>query len=297
MRYYSDTSSLFIRGSFRAASTGLSGGIRSVKTLLNHTIPGNVDSSDPEKILDRIITTAGLENNYFGLLTAVPIHQACVLQFDFITVFITAGIRREPPATGGSINILVVSSQGMEDAALLETVLVATEAKAEALHLMDLPITGTPADAVIAACEGDGRHRSAGRGTEAGRRVRDAVLHGIPEAIRRHDAGIKGDRPAFFIFSRIKGDHWIEWTGEDCPYYPCHFEGQSCDYCYCPFYPCHDEMLGQWVAGSGGGKIWNCTRCRLPHEPAIAAYLHKFPEASREELLLLAAKQKTKQVS
>jgi adenosylcobinamide hydrolase len=293
MRYYSDTSSLFIRGSFRAASTGIGGGIRSVTTLLNHTIPASVQEMDPEKTLDRVISTAGLERNYFGLITAVPVRQTCILQYDFITVFITAGIRREPPASGGSIHILVVSSQGMEDSALLETILVATEAKTEALQFMDLPLTGTPSDAVIAGCEGEPRHAAAGRSTETGRRVREAVLRGIPEAIRRHDAGVPADAPAFFVFSRIKGEHWIEWTKKDCPYYPCHFEGQSCDFCYCPYYPCHDESLGQWVAGSGGGKIWNCARCRLPHEPSATAYLKKFPGVSRQELMLVIQKQKT----
>ena len=133
MRYYSDTNTLFIRGSFRAASTGISGGIRSVSTLLNHSLLPAGEVVVSEKDLDTIIAAAGLEKNYFGLTTAVPVHQACVFQFDFITVFITAGIRREPPATGGSINIIIVSSQGMEDAALLETIMVAAEAKAEAL--------------------------------------------------------------------------------------------------------------------------------------------------------------------
>ena len=109
---------------------------------------------------------------------------------------------------------------------------------------------------------------AAGRLTEAGKRVREAVLHGIPEALTRHDAGMAADRPAFFIFSRIKGEHWIEWSPENCPYYPCHFEGQSCEFCYCPFYPCRDESLGQWAESSNGGRVWNCARCTLLHEPA-----------------------------
>ncbi len=294
MRYYTDNNTLFIRGPFRAASTGIAGGIRSVSTLLNHTFPDGKDSTDPEKALDCVIAASGLERNYFGLTTAVPTRQACVLQYDFITVFVTAGIRREPPATGGCVNIIIVSSQGLEDGALLEAIMVAAEAKAEALQAMDLPLTGTPADAIIAACEGEGKvcHCSAGRGMEVGRRIRDTVLHGIPEAIRRHDAGVQGDRPAFFIFSRFKGEHWVEWTPENCPYYPCHFEGQSCEFCYCPFYPCHDETLGEWTDSSGGGRVWNCAKCLLLHEPEVAAYLKKFPGASREELMTLAAKGK-----
>jgi adenosylcobinamide hydrolase len=294
MRYYTKSDTLFVRGSFRAASTGINGGIRSVSTLLNHARMPDCDSANPEKELEIAAAGAGIGGDYFGLLTTVPAGQACVLQYDFVTVFITAGIRREQPGGAGAIHILVTSSEGMSDAAILETIMVATEAKTEALLALDLPLTGTPADAVIAACEGEERHRSAGRMTEVGKRVREAVLHGIPEALTRHDTAVVADRPAFFIFSRIKGDHWIEWAPKDCPYYPCHFEGQSCDFCYCPFYPCRDEGLGQWAASSNGGRVWNCARCELLHEPAVASYLKKYPGASREELVRIGNRKKAK---
>lgn len=296
MRYYTSNNTLFTRGSFRAASTGISGGVRSVSTLINHTIPVGEDPADPDKALDLVIAASGLERNYFGLTTAVTTSRMCVLQYDFITVFISAGIPEGSTAPAAGINILIVSSQGMEDAALLETIMVAAEAKAEALHAMGLPLTGTPADGVIAACEGEGDvcHRSAGRITEAGQRIREAVLHGIPEAVRRHDALVQTGRPAFFIFSRFKGEHWVEWIPENCPYYPCHFEGQSCDYCYCPFYPCHDESLGEWTESSGGGRIWNCARCLLLHEPEVAVYLKKNPGASRQELMQRISKRNSR---
>jgi len=293
MRYYLDPSTLFIRGTFRAASTGISGGIRSVATLLNHTVPQGWDEADPEKEIELVAAGAGIGMDLFGLLTAVPVHHACVLQYDFITVFITAGNRREPPSAGGTINIIVHSSEGMEDAALLELIMVATEAKTEGLLALDLPLSGTPTDAVISACEGETRHRYAGRLTEPGLRVREAVLHGIPEALRRHDAGISSGRPGFFVYSRLQGGHWIEWSPHECPYYPCHFKGQSCDFCYCPFYPCKDESLGQWVESSHGGRVWNCADCTLLHAPAVAAYLRKFPGAAREELMKFAAAQRT----
>lgn len=289
MRYYPDNNTLFIRGAFRAASTGISGGIRSVATLFSHTVPPGGDGRDPAKVIEFVAAGAGLERDLFGLLTTVPVCQGCVLQYDCITVFITAGIRREPPAGAGTITIIVHSSEGMEDAALLELIMVATEAKAEALLALDLPLSGTPTDAVITACEGDVRHRSAGRLTEPGLRVREAVFHGIPEALRRHDAGVSAGRPAFFVYSRLQGGNWIEWSPHNCPYYPCHFKGQSCDFCYCPFYPCRDESLGQWVASSHGGRVWNCAACTLLHAPPVAAYLKKFPGASREELMKFAA--------
>lgn len=295
MRYYLDKSTLFIRGSFRAASTGFCGGIRSVPLLFCHTVNPGEFPTDPAKITDLVTLRAGTGPEAFGLLTPISMQQACVLQYDGITVFVAAGIRREPPGSAGSIAIVVCSNEGMEDAALLETIMVATEAKAEALVGLDLPLTGTPGDAVIAASEGEAVHRSAGRSSEAGRRVREAVLHAIPEAIRRHDTGTQAGRFAFFIYSRFQGGHWVEWTpGKKCPYYPCHFAGQSCDFCYCPFYPCGDERLGQWVESASGGRVWNCASCTMIHEPAVAAYFKTFPGASREELLRVWEKTKKK---
>jgi adenosylcobinamide hydrolase len=284
MRYFPETNTLFIRGTFRAASTGINGGIRPASAIFNHTVSAGLDSTEPGKELALVAAGAGLGPGFFGVLTAVPVQQGCVLQYDFVTVFITAGIRREPPESAGAINIIVTSSEGMEDAALLETIMVATEAKAEALATLGLPLSGTPADTVIAACENVVRHTRAGRTTEIGRRVRAAVMHGIPRAIQRHDSNVQDRQPAFFVFSRIKGDHWVEWTPHDCPYYPCHFAGQCCEFCYCPFYPCGDVSLGQWSAGSNGNKVWNCAECTLLHEPDMAGYLKKFPSASLAEL-------------
>jgi len=294
MRYYTNSNTLFVRGSFRAASTGINGGIRSVSTLLNHTLAPDCDALDAEKELEIVAAGAGIGGDYFGLLTTVPASRTCVLQYDFITVFITAGIRREEPGRAGSISIIVTGSEGMSDGALLETIMVATEAKTEALLALGLPLTGTPADTAMAACEGEERHCSAGRLTEAGKRVREAVLHGIPAALTRHDGGVVTDSPAFFIFSRIKGEHWIEWSPENCPYFPCHFKGQSCDFCYCPFYPCKDEGLGQWASGSNGGRVWNCAKCKILHEPKVADYLKKYPGASLGELVRVGNRKKGK---
>jgi adenosylcobinamide hydrolase len=285
MRYYFDIDTLFIRGSFRAASTGISGGIHPVSTILNHTFTAGGGQNDPEKELEFSAAGAGIGQDFLGLLTSVPLSQCCVLQYDFITVFITAGVRREPAAHTGGINIIACSNEGMEDAALLESIMVITEAKAEALQTMGLPLTGTPADTVIVGSEGSIQHRNAGRLSEPGLRIRESVLYGIPEAVRRHDAPESSARSSFFIFSRFRGEHWVEWSQRDCPYYPCHFPGQRCDFCYCPYYPCRDEKLGRWEESSNGKKVWSCAGCTLIHEPEVADYLKKFPEASRSELV------------
>jgi adenosylcobinamide hydrolase len=111
------------------------------------------------------------------------------------------------------------------------------------------------------------------------------VFYGVPEALKRASGIEKRDAPSFFIFSRYGGDHWVEWRPLHCAYYPCHFQGQRCDFCYCPFYPCGDVSLGQQVLSSSkDGMVWNCADCVLLHEPEIADYLVKHPEASLREL-------------
>ncbi|MBN2109581.1 MAG: threonine-phosphate decarboxylase [Methanosarcinaceae archaeon] len=55
-----------------------------------------------------------------------------------------------------------------------------------------------------------------------------------------------------------------------CEYYPCHFEGQDCTFCFCPFYPCKDERTGgQWIESSSGDNVWSCLYCNIIHEPEV----------------------------
>ncbi len=58
---------------------------------------------------------------------------------------------------------------------------------------------------------------------------------------------------------------------KECKYYPCHFEGQNCTFCYCPFYPCLDEARGKFVTGRRSGKkVWSCKSCSWIHGHEIA---------------------------
>lgn len=56
-----------------------------------------------------------------------------------------------------------------------------------------------------------------------------------------------------------------------CSYYPCHFQGQDCTFCFCPFYACEDEKTGGfWIDSATGGKVWSCEKCTLLHQPKTA---------------------------
>ena len=57
----------------------------------------------------------------------------------------------------------------------------------------------------------------------------------------------------------------------NCEYYPCHFEGQDCTFCFCPFYPCEDERThGKFIEKSTGGRVWSCVDCHLIHKSEVA---------------------------
>ncbi|MCP1715796.1 adenosylcobinamide hydrolase [Methanocalculus alkaliphilus] len=290
MRYYLRGETLLIRGAFLAASSGVGGGLADVTTLLNHTVPHGYSADEPERTLSLLRASHGLSDRSFGLMTAVPMRHLVVLRYDFLTFFITAGVTHPTPEGPGTINVIVTSSEGFTPAALLGAFITITEAKVLALRDLGRSFTGTTTDAIIVASEGEAVHSYAGPVSPAGERIMSAVRKGVSVALDRHEGRVPADEPAFFIYSRFNGGAWVEWSKKNCPYYPCHFEGQRCDFCYCPLYPCGDETLGDWVESSSGGKVWACTNCTLNHEPEVVRHLTKNPEASLSELKALRRK-------
>lgn len=62
----------------------------------------------------------------------------------------------------------------------------------------------------------------------------------------------------------------------DCEYYPCHFEGQDCTFCFCPFYPCENSRTGgELIHRSTGGTVWSCAGCKFIHRGDIAENILK----------------------
>lgn len=57
---------------------------------------------------------------------------------------------------------------------------------------------------------------------------------------------------------------------EDCEFYPCHFEGQDCSFCFCPFYPCLIYETGGKLKGE---KVWSCVDCHFIHKKDFAEEL------------------------
>jgi len=79
---------------------------------------------------------------------------------------------------------------------------------------------------------------------------------------------------AYERLKRVLEDKKLIGPDETCEYYPCHFHGQDCTWCFCPFYPCEDEQTGgEWVLKKDGGRIWGCSYCFWIHNSEVAKEL------------------------
>ena len=79
---------------------------------------------------------------------------------------------------------------------------------------------------------------------------------------------------AYNHLKKVLEEKVIVGSDETCDYYPCHFAGQDCTWCFCPFYPCEDEQTGgEWVRTKEGGCIWGCSDCYWIHKSDVALAL------------------------
>ncbi len=254
MRYYTKEGSLLLRGIATAAGPDLPPGGRACTALL--LAPASAACPAMPGI-DLAATRHGLDPNACcGLVTGADVRQTVVAQYDRTTAFALAD--------GDAVALVVWTAARVspsDTGAVLEAIAAACPVRPGGLLLASEGADGEVAPGPL--CEA------------AGAAVR--------EALARRDA--PSDGPAFLIYSRFGGGHWVTWSAEGCPYYPCHhMEHQRCDFCYCPLYPCGDKTLGEEVVSSTAGAVWNCSACTLLHEPAVADHLRRNPMASLAEL-------------
>lgn len=74
------------------------------------------------------------------------------------------------------------------------------------------------------------------------------------------------------VEAEIRGE--VKGSDRSCEFYPCHFEGQDCTFCYCPLYPCLDLQLGTFVHSRKGGEVWSCEHCYWSHRGDVARAIH-----------------------
>jgi adenosylcobinamide hydrolase len=178
---------LVLKGSFEALSTGVDGGRRATKNILNIQVPHDFSHDDPKSYVEGVAASVKLDGGYVALLTAVEMKNVQILNDACVTVFITAGLTN--PSSFGTINIIVISSATLSEGAIAGTIITATEAKTHALLDKGLRFTGTTSDAIVVAYEKsrDGEPiLYSGPATAFGGRVAKLVRIGVKDALKAH---------------------------------------------------------------------------------------------------------------
>ncbi|MEF9881662.1 adenosylcobinamide amidohydrolase [Streptomyces sp. P9-A4] len=144
------------------SSAVLGGGIGTRAWVLNAQVPPGYDRLDPVAHLRELAAGAGLEGTGVGLMTAASVADRRHAVDGGVRAVVTAGIGvrgwAAAPGTGGvmvprpgTINIIVSLPVPLTDAALVNAVATATEAKVQALVELGADASGTPTDAVCVA--------------------------------------------------------------------------------------------------------------------------------------------------
>ncbi|MFI0228303.1 adenosylcobinamide amidohydrolase [Streptomyces sp. NPDC017086] len=181
------------------SSAVLGGGIGERSWVLNTQVSHGYRRTDPDRHLAELAADAGARGPGVGLMTAADV-QAYGHAYDGgVEAVATAGLGvrgwAASPAEGtpvaarpGTVNILVALPVALTDAALVNAVATATEAKVQALLGAGYDCSGTPTDAVCVAARvpgaGDETHAFAGPRSLWGARVARAVHQAVSAAAR-----------------------------------------------------------------------------------------------------------------
>ncbi len=156
----------------RSISTSACGGGTGMRRwVVNAQVPPGYARRDPEHHLTKLAVSLGLPGRGNGMLTAADVRNYQSRLEDGVEVVATVGIGRPilaahrgdeaptPEAAGcraGTINVVALLPERLSDAALVNAVVTATEAKVQALRDAAIGGTGTATDALCILCPDEG---------------------------------------------------------------------------------------------------------------------------------------------
>ena len=179
------------------ATAAHGGGIGARRWIVNAQVPPSYGRRDPDHHLAKLAVSLGLPGRGVGMLTAADVRQVQVVADEGAEAAATVGLvhpiwaaaPEEPSSRSliGTVNLVVVLPERLSDAALVNAVATATEAKAQALWDAGVEATGTATDAVCVACPDDARRNAFGGprsiwGSRLARAVHAAVSAGLGPA-------------------------------------------------------------------------------------------------------------------
>ncbi|QGG95266.1 adenosylcobinamide amidohydrolase [Actinomarinicola tropica] len=186
------------------SSATLGGGLGLRHWILNATVHRGYSRDDPEVHLAELALEVGLDGPGVGLMTAVDVRRMVTTVDGGVTVRATVGVEEpswaaapspdwhaEGAVAVGTINVVVDLPVRMSDAALVNAVATATEAKSQAMAEAGWAGTGTPTDAVCILCPTEGAAQPYGGPRSVwGARIARAVHVAVTEGLATQDADL-----------------------------------------------------------------------------------------------------------
>lgn len=158
---------------YRMISSGVAGGGIGLRGwVLNAQVPAGYARMDPAVHVAELAAGLGLAGEGVGLLTAARVTDAVAREEEGVRAAATVGLRvptwaAVPPGTAdrelvrvwrpGTINIIVSVPVPLSDAAYVNAVMTATEAKTQAVLEAGFRATGTASDAICIAAPAAGQ--------------------------------------------------------------------------------------------------------------------------------------------
>lgn len=175
-----------------ASTASYGGGLGERRWLINAQVTHDYRRRDQSRHGAELAAAAGVSGTGVVMFTAVDVRDVQRHTDSGLHVDVTVGLALpvwaaaaetavEP--TPGTINIVAQFPVRLTDAALLNALTTATEAKSQALLAAGIPGTGTASDAITVACAANGPAETFGGprstwGARLARAVHDAVLAG-----------------------------------------------------------------------------------------------------------------------
>lgn len=179
---------------FRCISSAAhGGGLGDRAWVLNAEVDKDYSHPDPDADLAALASELALPTGWGAALMTAARVSGVVVAFDGDAgCAATVGVTRPTWAAGpdgswsggpGTINLVCTVPVGLSDAALVNAVMTATEAKTQALLEAGVPGTGTASDAVVVACPPGGHEPYGGPRSVWGARLARAVHAAVAQGL------------------------------------------------------------------------------------------------------------------
>lgn len=189
MRIERNDDYIAVFGDFKVLSSAVyNGGFRRTKTIINLGVPPDFNE-EPVSFYKSFISSKGFESP-IGMMTAASMKNAKTVERGDVIGITTAGLC-------GTINIILLINKDLIESAMVNAVIVATEAKAAALSHLNIRkgsevITGTPTDSIVVACYGSENIKYAGPATAVGNQIYEVARESVESAMSAQEGIVAG---------------------------------------------------------------------------------------------------------